>query len=118
MKAREDIAIFIAAQEGVDKFYIDWVQFGLEEESIPYERMDVQEEDPKVLADLAQKKSRLGIGIGVNQAGFSCLSSSDFKEGDVLFLEQRDQEKQFRNLGVNGARLLKGSPFKLEGGFN
>ena len=60
MKAREDIAIFIAAQEGVDKSYIDWVQFGLEEESIPYERMDVQEEDPKVLADLAKKKIQAG----------------------------------------------------------
>lgn len=118
MKAKENIAIIIAAQEGVERKYLDWVQYGLEEESIPYERMDAQEEDPKALADLAQKISKLGIGIGINRQGFSCLSSTNFKEGDVLFLEQRQEEKQFRDLGVNGARLLKGSPFKLEGGFN
>lgn len=118
MKAKENIAIFIAAEEGVDPKYVDWVQYGLEEESIPYLRLDAQEENPKILANIAKKSSKLGIGIGLNREGLSCLTSDHFKEGDVLFLGQRKEEKEFRDLGVNGARLLKGSPFKLEGGFN
>lgn len=118
MKDKDQVCIVIGAQEGVDSKYVDWIQYGLEEESIPYQRVYLQEDNAKTLANLAKQSSKLGIGIGVNKEGASCLTSSNFKEGVVLFLENRAEEKQFRDLGVNGARLLKGSPFKLEGGFN
>lgn len=117
MKEKEEIAIFIGAQKGVKTSQVDWIQYGLEEESIPYGRISLEEEDPKRLAILAQKASKLGIGIGINRHGVSCLSSDRFKEGEVLFLEERQGEEEFRTLGVNGARLLKGSPFKFKGGF-
>lgn len=112
MKDKETVTINIAMEDGVNKKYIDWIQFGLEEESIPFQIISSDLKNAKKLAEFAAQSSKLGIGIGIDKEGYSCLTSDNFKKGDCLFYDTRSSESELRILGANGARLLKRYPFK------
>ena len=113
MNKNEDVtAIFIAYEDGVSDEEIGQIQFGLEEESIPYAIVESTLVDARELADYAAGISRLGIGIGIDKSGYSCVTSDNFEEKSGIFYSRKSKEA-LRDLGSNGARLLKGIPFKV-----
>lgn len=112
MDHKPAVTINIAMENGVDEKYIHWIQYGLEEESIPYKIMSSDLKDARELSNFAANNSKLGIGIGIDCRGYSCLTSDNFRMGDYLFYAQRNDESELRKLGANSARLLKRYPFK------
>lgn len=114
MMQENNVAIYIASNENIDNKYIEFICNGLEEESIPFKIVKENFSNSKELAEYAYKQSKLDIGIGVDSDGFSCIASGKYLGEKSLFYKKRNSEKEFKILGINSARLLKGIPFTME----
>ncbi len=98
---------------GIDPSLFNQMLFGMEEENVPYL---VKSQDERVglkLGYLAAEDSSLGVGVGIGEDGTVILHYKRLKREEPLFQIhlQRDMKK-LRKLGANGARLVKGIPFK------
>ncbi len=97
----------VSAQEALP------ILWGLEEEGIPAEIREVSGGGAVTLAKQAADMSPLNVGIGMNGAeGMVALHHRDLPGEQPLFtLAMKDvQTVQFRILGANAARLVKGEP--------
>ncbi|MDO5713148.1 MAG: glycerol dehydratase reactivase beta/small subunit family protein [Tissierellia bacterium] len=116
MGKEDSIAIVIAYSKSVeDSKILDFICYGIEEEGIPYKLVAMDIKDAISLAKEGAKQSKLGIGLSLDEEGKGCLNHSNFKDDKVLFLKKIKTEEDARILGTNGARLMKGIPFKMEG---
>lgn len=108
---RPEIKVFYSGNKGLENI-VEQITLGIEEEGIPFvveERKD--QTDPTYLAYKAAESSRLGVGIGVGES--IVLHFIKLNQDQPLFTipVTTDQEK-LRKIGANGARLIKGNPFK------
>jgi Dehydratase medium subunit len=97
----------VSAQEALP------ILWGLEEEGVPGEVQEVSGGGAVILAKRAADMSPLNVGIGMNGAeGMVALHHRDLPGEQPLFtLVMKDvQTMQFRILGANAARLVKGEP--------
>ncbi|MBB6217630.1 hypothetical protein HNQ80_003753 [Anaerosolibacter carboniphilus] len=98
---------------GITPSLFSQMLFGMEEESVPYLVQSQDEKSALKLGYLAAEDSSLGVGVGIGEDGTVILHYKKLKEDEPLFQIhlQRDMQK-LRQLGANGARLVKGIPFK------
>lgn len=93
------------------------ILWGLEEEGIPAEIHEVSGGRAVTLAKQAADMSPLNVGIGMNGAeGMVALHHRDLPGEQPLFtLAMKGvQTVQFRILGANAARLVKGEPLVFQ----
>jgi hypothetical protein len=98
---------------GIDPSLFNQMLFGMEEENVPYLIKGQEESVALKLGYLAAEDSSLGVGVGIGEDGTVILHYKRLKQEEPLFQIhlQRDMKK-LRKLGANGARLVKGIPFK------
>ncbi|PKM52038.1 MAG: glycerol dehydratase [Firmicutes bacterium HGW-Firmicutes-7] len=109
----ETLAIYICYENKItDKQLIDLITYGIEEEGIPCHLKSDLCSNFKELAIIASNESQLDVGIGIDAAGNMCLHHSKLPDQYFLFESNHQNDKlKLRNIGVNGARLVKGIPF-------
>jgi hypothetical protein len=103
----------VSAQEAMP------ILWGLEEEGIPAEIQEVSSGGAVALAKQAADMSPLNVGIGMGGTeGVVALHHRDLPGEKPLFtLAMKDaQTVQFRILGANAARLVKGEPLVFQDG--
>ena len=96
------------------------IGFGIEEEGIPFEFIDVaMSEDLISLAHRASEESSLLVGISVDESKVVLHYRNLPVELFVYKIPciQRVTEKDLRVLGINAARLVKGIPFQENSAF-
>ncbi|MFV0518177.1 MAG: glycerol dehydratase reactivase beta/small subunit family protein [Aminipila sp.] len=87
---------------------------GIEEEGIPYEVIMVDDCSNHIkMAYEACQNSRLGVGIGITE-GHVALHYEKLQEEYPLFnISTYEDIGKVRDIGANGARLVKRMPFKV-----
>ncbi len=99
------------APDAMDKTLLQ-VQYGIEEEGIPFVSESKSGASAVQLAWEASQTSRLGVGIGLD-ATTLVLHYSKLDQNRPLFqIPARKAEEALRALGANGARLVKKMPLK------
>jgi len=91
------------------------VQYGLEEEGIPFSSEEWEEYSSiERLSFVAAEASTLGVGLGLEQDGTIALHYYRLQSDSPLFLLPGKQYTSTlgRAMGSNAARLVKGNPFK------
>lgn len=112
LPAKPSILIYISPYSGQEA-RLRQIQAGIEEEGIPCTWRSA-EGDAALLARRGAEESQLEVGIGVAADGL-CGHYRKLPEGKPLFLLPYDSTPPaWRQLGCNAARLVKGTPFKLE----
>lgn len=108
------LAVYICYSSGLkDLNLIRQLAFGIEEEGLPYKIVELPEDSARMLSEEASSRSSLEVGIGVDEKGSLCLHQTKLPEGFYLFETNAAQGSlNLRNYGANGARLVKGMPFK------
>lgn len=109
----ERLAIFICTENKItDSSIVDKISYGIEEEGIPFHIKNDDCADYKVLATKASNESQLDVGIGIDASGNMCLHHAKLPDQYYLFdSKHMNDPKKLRDIGVNGARLVKGIPF-------
>lgn len=109
------LAVFICYDKDIkDKNIISAITYGIEEEGIPYQLKELDYNNFNKLAVEASNESQLDVGIGVDAKENICLHHSKLPNNFFLFGDKHNKDiKKLRNIGVNGARLVKGIPFKI-----
>lgn len=88
------------------------LQYGMEEEGVPWENGTRPGADALALAWEAAQASRLGVGVGLD-AQSVVLHFSKLEPGQPLFqISAQSDAEQMRAVGANAARLIKKLPLK------
>lgn len=107
IEARPSIFIYVSQP---NKSLLTEIVSGIEEEGVLYQIFDKDGDDALTLAYDAANTSTLGIGIGlVNDFGVLQMQKLPI---DAPIFKIMNAE-QFRNLGTNAARAVKGQPFRV-----
>jgi len=111
---KENIGIFIYYEEGlIDLKLLHSLSYGIEEEGIPYIIKKSELHDYRSLSQLASEESQLDVGIGLDSNGNVCIHHSKLPDHHYLFESNfKGDEHGIIFIGANGARLVKGIPFK------
>lgn len=88
---------------------------GIEEEEIPVSLAQINDGDSIANAYQAALQSRLSVGLAYDDKQV-VLHFKKLAERAPLFTVPRGDAKAMRALGTNAARLVKGTPFKLDEG--
>ena len=110
-----NVQIYIYHNEfnNMDK-YIREIEYGIEEEGIPYNSSVSETLGYKALSMEAALASKLNVGIGIDRDGNACIKHRNFKEDQILFkVNIFDNDVNLRDIGINSARLIKGIPFNI-----
>lgn len=109
----ERLAVFIYIEDKLKNTgIVDFITYGIEEEGIPYHIVSDGATNYKELAEKASNDSQLDVGIGVDASGNMCLHHAKLPDQYYLFdCKYLNDQKKLRDIGVNGARLVKGIPF-------
>ncbi|SHJ73265.1 glycerol dehydratase reactivation factor, small subunit [Geosporobacter subterraneus DSM 17957] len=100
-------------QDSIDTASFTHVIWGIEEEGIPYVIEGKRGESSLELGYMAAEESNLGVGIGIGKDGWVILHYNKLQKGHPLLqVKLGDGEERLRSIGANGARLVKGIPFK------
>jgi len=96
-----------------NKWFVDQVLYGAEEEGIPVDVEQMDEEDPLILAHKASVDSILGTGIGLSPTEAVVQQEKLPVQKPVFRALTGSGEEELRKVGANGARLVKRMPLKL-----
>lgn len=108
---KPSIVIFIVPYEGNETILRE-LQAGMEEEAVPYSILKSDEPDNVALAFRGANVSLLGVGVGISPNGI-CVHYRKLPKKQPLFSIGKDSSpKEWRHVGYNAARLVKGLPFK------
>lgn len=88
------------------------LQYGIEEESVPFEVVSAPIEGAVKLAWEASCASRLEVGIGLDYDKLVLHYRKLNKEQPLFQISARSPQNQVRAIGANAARLVKKLPFK------
>lgn len=90
--------------------YLKEILAGIEEEGVLYETEVSEDISSEQMAIRASELSKLKVGIGIANTA----SLTDIRlEQEILIGTVCSDVKGLRNLGINAARLVKGTPLKL-----
>lgn len=110
-QVRRTIKIFVNPDHGREKTLVQ-LQYGIEEESVPFEVATAHIKGAVALAWEASRASRLEVGIGLDQDEL-VLHYGKLEADQPLFrFSARSPEWKVRAIGANAARLVKRLPFK------
>lgn len=105
-------AVHVLYAPDVTSKYLLQVQYGIEEEGIPFVSASKAGASALELAWEAAQTSRLSVGIGMDATNL-VLHYSKLDQNRPLFqIPVRKGEEMLRLLGANGARLVKKMPLK------
>lgn len=97
--------------KNISKYYE--LLWGIEEEGLPYNVESQTYENSVRLGYEAAENSILKVGFGIGIDGYIVLHYEDLNENNPLFkLKIETRADNLRIIGSNGARLVKGLPFK------
>lgn len=106
-------SVHVYCHQQVDFSSICDILFGIEEEGVPYHTDKRESSSALDLACFASEESQLGVGIGIGKEGDVILHYLKLNRDQPLFKSKiSDHKATLRALGANGARLVKGLPFK------
>ncbi|QCX33952.1 hypothetical protein FDN13_09685 [Caloramator sp. E03] len=88
------------------------IALGIEEEGALYTIYE-SDENAYEMAYKAALKSKLGIGIGIDDK-VACIVLRNMKKGQALFVDNIEDRIKMRILGYNAARYVKGEPFIIK----
>lgn len=88
---------------------------GIEEEEIPVSIAQINAGDSVANAYQAALQSKLSVGLAFDDQQI-VLHFKNLDEQTPLFRVSRRNPKAIRALGANAARLVKGTPFKIDEG--
>lgn len=113
-------AIHVSLAPGADESFYKWIAVGAEEEGIPC-RLDPADEtddetDVASLAHAAAQNSRLDVGVGIASGQVAVHERHMPVERPVIISEvEEDHARQVcRSAGANAARLVIGTPLRLD----
>ena len=113
-------AIHVSLAPGADESLYKWIAVGAEEEGIPC-RLDPADEtdgetDVASLAHAAAQNSRLDVGVGLTSGQVAVHERHMPVERPVIISEvEEDHASQVcRSAGANAARLVIGTPLRLD----
>ena len=113
-------AIHVSLAPGADESLYKWIAVGAEEEGIPC-RLDPADEtndetDVASLAHAAAQNSRLDVGVGIASGQVAVHERHMPVERPVIISEvEEDHASQAcRSAGANAARLVIGTPLRLD----
>jgi hypothetical protein len=115
-------AIHVSVASEADESLYKWIAVGAEEEGIPcrLEPADetAEETDVATLAHAAAQNSRLDVGIGIASGQVAVHERHMPAERPVIVNEvEEDHARQVcRSAGANAARLVIGTPLRLDEG--
>lgn len=118
MENQRKVSIMIYINENIkDLRKIEEVTYGIEEEGIPYTIVRSKEKLLVDLATLASMESKLDVGIGIDENFNAALYYAKLPEDYLLFKRELTYRlEDAKTLGANAACMVKGVPFKMEGG--
>ena len=88
---------------------------GIEEESIPFEIIDIPNDDAIALAYLAALDSILDVGVGADSKGSLAVHYKKLSKDKPLFKINYEADfDKLKTVSANSARLVKGIPFIFE----
>jgi|GEM_PF-361489 hypothetical protein len=93
---------------------IKYVEYGIEEEGVPWEKRKSSCRDAVSAAYKAASDSPIGIGIGIGENNQLVLHHQKLPERQPLFNLRGVSKEEARTLGANSARLAKRIPLKLK----
>lgn len=102
---RPEVVIYVDAD---GETLLDWVQAGLEEQSVPW-RSATGRGSAAEMAYLAAQDSLLKVGIGIS-VGDVVLHQSEMSRENPLFSGRPNSPTEARVFGENAGRLVKGLP--------
>lgn len=108
---RPSIAICVCPHVGYERKLRE-VQAGMEEEGIPYVLETQGIDDAVSLASQAAGTSQLGVGVGIGSAAISIHYCKLPEQSPLFNLIDTGISAEWRRIGYNAARLVKGIPFK------
>lgn len=88
------------------------VCWGIEEEGIPYEKIEIFNGSAKELSYKGAQESVLGVGIGIDESQVVLNYNKLTKEKPLYSIGLQSNEMILRSIGANAARLVKKVPFK------
>jgi hypothetical protein len=88
---------------------------GIEEESIPFEVVNIPNDDAVELAYQAALESILDVGVGADSKGSLAVHYKKLRKNKPLFkLNYEADFDKLKTVCANSARLVKGIPFIFE----
>lgn len=110
---REKPSVAVALDNSQPENYVyDYVCYGLEEEGIPFKKVEINEDQLQLLAHKAAAGSRLNVGIAIGENNKVVIHHKKL-DVDNPFLSKRIEKKfKAQILGSNAARLVKGVPIR------
>ena len=121
LEVNQKPAVNIAVAGAVDASMVKILEYGLEEEGIPFEHKEPADPNNAMAsASQAAKASRINVGVCIqleNGVLTVVLHHRDLPENRPLFtLENNDiTVDALDKIGRNAARLVKGDPFLMAG---
>jgi hypothetical protein len=113
-------AIHVSLASEADESLYKWISIGAEEEGIP-RRLEPADEtdgdtDAATLAHAAAQDSRLDVGVGLASGQVAVHERHMPAERPVIISEvEEDHARQVcRSAGANAARLVIGTPLRLD----
>ncbi|ADO83071.1 glycerol dehydratase reactivase beta/small subunit family protein [Ilyobacter polytropus] len=107
MDNRPNITLFCS--DNIDREYINEILWGIEEEEIPYLLKIVPS---KEVVKENYVSGTLEIGIGVLENGDALLTTRKYDKEYIQKANIFVEKNKLRDLGSNGARLVKGLPLR------
>lgn len=104
--------IHILYADGASEEVLRQIQFGMEEEGIPWEIATRSGVDASALAWEAAQASRLEVGVGLDAQSVVLHFSKLEAEQPLFQIPARSDVGLVRALGANAARLVKKLPLK------
>ncbi|WP_042273738.1 glycerol dehydratase reactivase beta/small subunit family protein [[Clostridium] dakarense] len=104
------VYVFHCINVDIDEF--KEILWGIEEEGIPYKVESINMDISNDLSHKAALKSKLGIGIGISKDKITLTTNKLDKNNPLISIDLDQNYNSLRNLGANGARLVKGIELK------
>ncbi|MCR8744836.1 glycerol dehydratase reactivase beta/small subunit family protein [Romboutsia lituseburensis] len=105
-------SVYVIHSENVSIEDFKEVLWGIEEEGIPYKVQVKNDDTLNILSHEASLKSKLGVGIGINEKSIALTTSKLDKNSPLITIEMNKEYSRLRNIGANAARLVKGIELK------
>lgn len=101
--------IKVCCSKNIDRESISEILWGIEEEEIPY-LLEILSSEEVVKEKFVS--GTLEIGIGVFENGDAFLTTRKYDKEYIQKANVFEEKEKLRDLGSNGARLVKGLPLR------
>ncbi|WP_319371897.1 glycerol dehydratase reactivase beta/small subunit family protein [uncultured Ilyobacter sp.] len=102
-------SINICCSESIDRECINEILWGIEEEGLPYFLKFVPSQE---VVKGNYVSGTLEVGIGISENGDALLTTRKYDKKYIQKANVFEGKEKLRDLGSNGARLVKGLPLR------